>query len=55
MSVWRNWSGLESAAPARDLTPGSTEEVAVAFGIAIPLAALAGVWALTGLRSAERG
>ena len=27
MSVWRNWSGLETAAPARDLTPASTEEV----------------------------
>ena len=40
---------------ARSLLAGSTEEVAVAFGIAIPLAALAGVWALTGLRSAERG
>jgi ABC-2 type transport system permease protein len=40
---------------ARSLLAGSTEEVAVAFGIAIPLAALAGFWALTGLRSAERG
>lgn len=40
---------------ARSLLAGSTDEVAVAFGIAVPLAALFGLWALTGLRSAERG
>ena len=40
---------------ARSLLAGSTEEVAIAFGIAVPLAALFGLWALTGLRSAERG
>jgi len=40
---------------ARSLLAGSTDEVAVAFAIAVPLAGLFGVWALTGLRSAERG
>jgi ABC-type multidrug transport system permease subunit len=40
---------------ARSLLAGSTEEVAIAFGIAVPLAALFGFWALTGMRSAERG
>ena len=40
---------------ARSLLAGSTEEVAVAFAIGVPLAALFGFWALTGLRSAERG
>ena len=40
---------------ARSLLAGSTEEVGIAFGIAVPLASLFGVWALTGLRSAERG
>jgi FAD-linked oxidoreductase len=27
VSVWRNWSGLESAAPARETTPTSVEDV----------------------------
>ena len=40
---------------ARSLLAGSTEMVAIAFGIAIPLAAVFAVWSLTGLRSAERG
>jgi ABC-2 type transport system permease protein len=40
---------------ARSLLAGSTDEVAVAFGIVVPLSALFGLWALTGLRSAERG
>jgi ABC-2 type transport system permease protein len=40
---------------ARSLLAGSTDEVAIAFGIAVPLAALFGFWALTGMRSAERG
>lgn len=40
---------------ARSLLAGSTEHVAVAFGIALPLAGAFAVWAVTGLRSAERG
>jgi ABC-2 type transport system permease protein len=40
---------------ARSLLAGSTDQVAVAFGIALPLAAAFAVWAVTGLRSAERG
>jgi ABC-2 type transport system permease protein len=40
---------------ARSLLAGSTEGVAIAFGIAIPLAGAFGLWAVTGLRSAERG
>jgi ABC-2 type transport system permease protein len=40
---------------ARDLLAGTSEHVAVAFGIAIPLAAAFALWGLTGLRSAERG
>jgi ABC-2 type transport system permease protein len=39
---------------ARSLLAGSTEEVGVAFGIAVPLALLFGLWALGGLRAAER-
>jgi ABC-2 type transport system permease protein len=42
-------------AGARSLLAGSTEHVAVAFGIAIPLAFLFALWGFTGLRSAERG
>jgi ABC-2 type transport system permease protein len=40
---------------ARSLLAGSTDHVAIAFGIAIPLAGAFALWALTGLRSAERG
>jgi ABC-2 type transport system permease protein len=40
---------------ARSLLAGSTETVAVAFGIAIPLALLFAFWSFTGLRAAERG
>jgi ABC-2 type transport system permease protein len=40
---------------ARSLLAGSTETVAVAFGIAVPLALLFAFWSLTGLRAAERG
>jgi ABC-2 type transport system permease protein len=40
---------------ARSLLAGSSEHVAVAFGIAIPLAGAFALWAFTGLRSAERG
>jgi ABC-2 type transport system permease protein len=40
---------------ARSLLAGSTETVALAFAIAIPLAGAFAVWSLTGLRSAERG
>jgi ABC-2 type transport system permease protein len=40
---------------ARSLLAGSSEHVAVAFGIALPLAGAFALWALTGLRSAERG
>jgi ABC-2 type transport system permease protein len=40
---------------ARSLLAGSTEEVAIAFGIALPLAAVFAYWAIGGLRSAERG
>jgi len=40
---------------ARSLLAGSTESVAVAFGIAIPLALLFAFWSFTGLRAAERG
>ena len=40
---------------ARSLLAGSTEEVAVAFGLAVPLALLFALWALAGLRAAERG
>jgi ABC-type multidrug transport system permease subunit len=40
---------------ARSLLAGSTETVAVAFGIAIPLALLFALWSFTGLRAAERG
>jgi ABC-type multidrug transport system permease subunit len=40
---------------ARSLLAGSTEHVAVAFAIAIPLAGAFALWAVTGLRSAERG
>jgi ABC-2 type transport system permease protein len=39
---------------ARSLLAGSTADVGVAFGIAVPLAALFALWAMTGLRSAER-
>jgi ABC-2 type transport system permease protein len=39
---------------ARSLLAGSTDAVGVAFGISVPLAALFGLWALTGLRAAER-
>ena len=40
---------------ARSLLAGSTETVAVAFGIAIPLALFFAFWSFTGLRAAERG
>jgi ABC-type multidrug transport system permease subunit len=40
---------------ARSLLAGTTEHVAIAFGIAIPLAGAFALWALAGLRSAERG
>jgi ABC-2 type transport system permease protein len=40
---------------ARSLLAGSTEHVALAFGIALPLAGAFALWGLTGLRSAERG
>ena len=40
---------------ARSLLAGTTENVGIAFGIAVPLAALFALWAYTGLRSAERG
>jgi ABC-2 type transport system permease protein len=40
---------------ARSLLAGSTETVAVAFGIAIPLALVFAFWSFTGLRAAERG
>ena len=40
---------------ARSLLAGSTEEVALAFAIAVPLAGLFALWALGGLRAAERG
>jgi ABC-2 type transport system permease protein len=39
---------------ARSLLAGSTDEVGVAFGIAVPLALLFALWALGGLRAAER-
>jgi ABC-2 type transport system permease protein len=39
---------------ARSLLAGSTDEVGIAFGIAVPLALLFGLWALGGLRAAER-
>ena len=39
---------------ARSLLAGGTDEVALAFGIAIPLATLFALWALGGLRAAER-
>jgi ABC-2 type transport system permease protein len=39
---------------ARSLLAGSADHVAAAFGIAVPLAALFALWALTGLRAAER-
>jgi ABC-2 type transport system permease protein len=39
---------------SRSLLAGSTEGVATAFAIALPLAALFAVWALRGLRIAER-
>jgi len=40
---------------ARSLLAGSTEHVALAFGVAVPLAGVFALWAVTGLRSAERG
>ena len=38
----------------RSLIAGSPEHVSLAFGIAIALAAVLTIWALRGLRSAER-
>ena len=39
---------------ARSLLAGGTDGVALAFAIVVPLAALFALWALTGLRAAER-
>jgi ABC-2 type transport system permease protein len=40
---------------ARSLLAGQTAHVGIAFALAAPLAGLFALWALTGLRSAERG
>jgi ABC-2 type transport system permease protein len=40
---------------ARSLLAGTTEGVLAAFGLAFGLAAVFAVWALRGMRSAERG
>lgn len=40
---------------ARSLLAGTTDHVATAFAIAVPLAALFAAWAWTGMRAAERG
>jgi hypothetical protein len=38
----------------RSLLAGQPQEVALAFGVAVAVAALFALWALRGLRSAER-